>query len=360
VIGDATATLVWISPQPPDAAQTDALSSWARSRGVTLVAPRDERPPAIPVDASLADPVEDLLERARDAIVARDGEGVDRATAAADALLRAHPELPQAAWLMAEVERTRATRSRRIEPADPEAAARAWERAAALDGGRVPGIGEVDAPAHPAEATVSFDVPEADEASLDGRPLPAPSSAAPATRTVTTRAGLHALVVASDGAPVWAGWIEVAAGSSTLSIGAPAPVPCSSADFAGALLSARAAVPPEVAIQTGTLDVAHVSCEAWVAVSSGRRPDTLRIARCVRDRCGPATDWPEPPAWTRVPSAAAPAEAGHPARPWPAWATWALAGAGVALAAGIAVVASGALQSAPTDTRFVTGGLKTQ
>jgi hypothetical protein len=33
---------------------------------------------------------------------------------------------------------------------------------------------------------------------------------------------------------------------------------------------------------------------------------------------------------------------------------------GVAVATGVALAASGALQSAPTETRFVSGGLKSQ
>jgi hypothetical protein len=359
VTADAPATFVWISPEAPGAAELRALSSWAQAHGLTLVMPRDERPAAVAVDPAQAEPVEELLDRARDAIAARDGEGVERATAAAEALLRAHPELPQAAWLMAEVERTRATRWRRVPPEDVEAAERAWIRAEALDGGRTPGIGEVGSAAHPAAAAVSLALPETDEATLDGHALantpPGPAEAARAApRVISTVAGPHALVVTADGAAVWAGWIEVASGSSRVEVDAAAAVPCSTADMARAVRAASTGAQSAVSAH-------RVTCRSWIAVAAGREPGSVRVARCDGDRCGAAVDWPSAPAWARAkPDAPAAGDGRAHAPRWPAWASWALAGAGVALAAGAAVVASGAFQPAPTATRFVTGGLKSQ
>jgi hypothetical protein len=366
VSGDVPATLVWISPAPPDAAENKALSSWALAHGVTLAAPRDERPPAIAVDLGVAEPVEELLDRARDAIAARDGEGVDRATSTADAWLRAHPELPEAAWLMAEVERARATRWRRIAPEDVEAAGRSWARAEALDGGRIPGIGEIAGAEHAAVATVSLELPGDDDARLDGRPLPRDGAgsdravtARGTTRVVATRAGPHALVVTADGVAVWAGWIEIGPGTSSVAIDAPTSVPCSAAEFAN-LSNASNASSATVDASAG-VDARRIACGAWLAVSPGKEPGTIRIARCEAGRCGPSADWPETSAWARLPPPPVAREHGATsAKRWPVWATWALAGAGVALAAGVVVVASGALQGPPTTTQFVTGGLKSQ
>ena len=234
---DAPATLVWIAPDAPAAAEARALASWARAHGVELAPPRDasDRPRLSPWTSRVADEVEDLLERARDATAAREGDAIDHATQAAEDLLRAHPELPQAAWLMAEVERARSTRWRRVEPADAEAAEREWVRAEALDGGRMPGLGESGAASHPADAEVALGLPGDDEALA--RRLARCRRAAVAV----TRAGLHALVVTADGAPVWAGWIELAPGRSTLAVDAPATSPCSSADTAHATFAAAAA-----------------------------------------------------------------------------------------------------------------------
>jgi hypothetical protein len=336
VIADAPATVVWIAAGTPGADDQRRLAGWARAHGVTLAVPIEAHPPALRVALDVADAVEDLLDRARDAIAARDAAVVEGATAAAEGLLRANPALPQAAWLMAEVERARATRWRRVAPVDAEAGDRAWTRAEALDGGRVAGIGEVESAAPAPAATVALAYPADEEATLDGRLVSGP---------LTTAAGLHDLVVTVEGAPVWAAWIEIAPGSSSLAIDAPGVVPCSAADVARATRASSSGASP-------------VSCGSWIAVAPGARPGSLRVARCEAGRCEPFAEWTEAPAWSRAPIAAKDERAAPKA--WPVWATWALAGAGVALAAGIAVVASGALESAPTSTRFVTGGLKAQ
>jgi hypothetical protein len=347
VTGDAPATLVWIAPDAPAAAETRALAGWARAHGVELGPPRDPRPPAaLPVDLAVADEVEDLLERARDATAAREADAIDHATQAAEDLLRAHPELPQAAWLMAEVERARSTRWRRVEPADPEAAEREWVRAEALDGGRMPGLGETGAASHPADAEVALGLPGDDEARLDGAPVPESGVA-------VTRAGLHALVVSVDGAPVWAGWIELASGRSTLEIDAPAISPCSSADTAHATFTAGAAG------AAGALRAERVRCPRWVAAARSPEPGALLIATCQGPRCGAMMVWRDVQPWAAPPAVAHGADVGR-VRHWPGWATWVLAGAGVAVATGVAIAASGALQAAPTETRFVSGGLKNQ
>ena len=337
---DAPATLVWIAPGPPDAAESRAIASWARAHELELQPPKGERPQAIAMEPGVAYEVEDLLDRARDATAAREGAAIDHATRAAEDLLRAHPELPQAAWLMAEVERARSTRWRRIDPADTEAAEREWVRAEALDGGRMPGLGETSAASHPPDAEVTLVLPDQDEARLDGNDVPASGVSA-------TRAGLHALVVTADGIPVWAGWIEVQAGRSSLMIDAPGTAPCSITD------AARAELAGDV------LRGQRVRCARWVAVARGPAPGALRIATCEGPRCGPLLVWRDAAPWTGPPPPSRRPDASR-ARHWPGWATWVVAGAGVAVAAGIAVAASGALQPAPTETRFVSGGLKNQ
>jgi hypothetical protein len=342
VTADAPATLVWIAPDPPGAAEARALTSWARARAMLLVRPGDEHPSPIELDLSIAENVEDLLDRAHDAVTAREGDGVDRAIATADALLRAHPELPQASWLMAEVERVRSTRWRRIPPSDGEAAERAWQRAEALDTGRVPGIGEAGSASHSPPATVAFVVPGGHRAWLDG------NAAAP---PVVTRAGLHALVVTVDGAPVWAEWIESPPGGSSVYVEAPAATPCSTAD------TTRASVIDDA------LHAEGVRCTRWVAATNSREPGGVRVAICNASVCGPLLDWRNPPPWTWSPPADRTNTANAPpprGAAWPAWATWGLAGLGAAVTAGVAVVVSGALKTAPAETHFISGGLKTE
>jgi hypothetical protein len=335
---DAPATLVWIAPSPPDAEQARAVSSWGSSHGVRLVAPRDAATATLAIDPRIADDVEKFLDRARDAMAARDGDAVDRMLEAATSTLRAHPEVPQAAWLMAEVERARSTRLRRIAPIDEAAAASAWTRAEALDGGRVAGVGEQGASA-PSAATLTLPagLPAGATVRVDGSAASGP--------TVATRAGLHALVVELDGNPVWASWIEAPAGTSSAQIAAPLVPECSRMDVA------RASVAGE------TVDAAGVHCRSWIAAIAGE-PDGVRVALCSADHCGPLAAWRAPLPWTYDPLGEG-GKRGHD-RGWPTWATWGLVGATAVVAAGVIVLATGALKPAPTETQFVSGGVRKQ
>jgi hypothetical protein len=331
---DAPATLVWIAPQPPDGGQARTIESWGRTRGLVLAAPRDERTPTLTVDPKLADDVESQLDRARDAIGARDGDTADRAIGTADALLRAHPELPQGAWLMAEVERARSARERRVPPVDDAAADRAWARAEALDGGRVAGLGEQMSSTHPAAATIAIDATPADSLVwLDGEPVHGGA--------VETHAGPHVLVATWNGAPVWAQWVDTPAGSSTVRIVAPVAPACSVDDVSRATLHGDA------------VDAAGVRCPTWVAAAPGA--DGVLFATCEREHCGPLLAW-HPTAsipWQPPPE--------HHEGGWPSWATWGLVGVGAAVVGtAVAIVASGALKPAPTATQFVSGGVKKQ
>ncbi|MGH7269874.1 MAG: hypothetical protein ACREJ3_05535 [Polyangiaceae bacterium] len=349
----APATLVWLAPDPPNLAQAEALSSFARARGLLLVRPGIVSRPRIPVDDSAPSEIEDLLAQARESIVSGDAVATDRAISSAEVQLKSQALLPQAAWLMAEVERTRAARWRRIEPIDTQAANRAWMRAEALDGGRVPGLGEEAGAVHSGPATIDLAVPAGDDAWLDGVPTP---------RAAVTRSGPHVLSVTSGGAPVWATWFYAPEGRSTVSADTPWPAPCSSGDMRGAALRELASGSSAVTV----LDAASVRCGAWVAATAVTpRGGAVRVALCVADRCGALIDWPPSSALLQL-GPSGPHRLGEQSvtsgtsRPWPAWASWATVGAGAAVLAGIVVFASGALQSTAGRSSFVSGGLKTQ
>lgn len=334
---DAPATLVWMAPEPPDAAQARSLSNWARARGARL-APPQEVAHVLTVDLRIAESVENLLERARDGIVAGDAEDSERALSSAESMLRAHPEMPQAAWLMAEVERTRASRWRHVPPADLESAEDSWLRAEALDGGRVPGVGEEASLRHPSPAVLSLDPwPDGVEAWLDGRPV--------RSGAIPTGSGMHVIVLMWKIAPIWAAWIEAPPGRSTVHIGAPAVPECSAVDVARARVTG------------GGIDAGHVRCPRWIAATSGAEPGSVDVATCEAERCGPLLEWstPTPGGWTSLPTA----EPVH-GPGWPSWATWSLVGASAAIAAGAVLWSTGALQPAPTETRFASGGIQTR
>ncbi len=331
------ATLVWMAPAPPDDAQARALTSYARAHGLSLSAPTDQVPTPLGVDPRLAEDVERLLERARDAMAARDDEAFDRLLGAAESTLEAHPELAQAAWLRAELERTRATHFDRMVPADPARAAAAWAVAAALDGGRVPGVGEPAGRSQVAPPS-TLTLPEAlllgATVRFDGQPT--------ASLVISTRAGKHAVVVEVDGAPTWASWIDAPPGTSALFIPAPELPACSQLD----VRRARAA--------GDTVEAHGVRCPAWLAATATADDPAIHVATCAADHCGRWQSWQPPPLWTFEPRREAP-----PAS-WPGWASWGVAGAGALVATSIVIAVSGVLAPAPSTTEFVVGGVHKQ
>jgi hypothetical protein len=338
---DAEATVVWIAPAR-DAQDRHALDEWALARGIRLVTPRDGKAPDVPVDPSVADRVEDELDRARDAVAAQEPDAAERALARAEALLYEHPELPHAAWLMAEVHRGWSARWHRLEPRDQARGAAAWLRAAALDGGRVAGIGETEAPPTGGTVTATLELEGAAPGTtlrLDGAEL--------APGPVTRPAGEHQVTV-SDGTVVRAAaWVALADGAR-IRIRVPAAPPCSSEDLARARRT-------DDAIAAG-----GVRCGAWIAVLPAQGPSgMLRIASCDKGACGPLVEWRAlaPPVG---PSGPPPTEELPKRGRWPAWATLTIFGAGIVAATTVALAAAGAFDKQRTDARFVNGGIKVQ
>lgn len=334
---DAPATIVWLGEQPADAQAEAGLTAWARSHRVRLVPPTDDTRAALTVDLGVAATIEDWLDSARDALTARSAAEVDRALAAAQGLLDAHPELPNAAWLMAEVERARAARFRRITPTDVEAAERAAARAYALDGGRLAGAGEAQATMPPTTTiTLQMRGSREEQVWIDGSPA--------TTLAVDSRAGPHAIVVTWWGAPIWAQWIEATPGASTVALSELDAPACSSADLETAHIA-----------EVDRVDANLVQCAHWVAVGPGLTRGAIRIATCEADQCTPLANWRPAPLWSQ------PVQPEHKHRSgWPAWATWGLVGTGAAVAAGVVVAVIASSSRGADGVQYVNGGLAKQ
>lgn len=325
----------WLAPA--GAQDRAALAEWAMAHGVRLVQPDAEHAAELHVDLETADRVENELDRAREAMSAHEADGAERALARAEASLRASPELPQAAWLMAEVERAWAARWLRLEPRDPERAARAWQRAAGLDGGRVAGIGEHDAAiVAPVKATLVIEAHGDFEARLDGVEVH-PGS-------IVSAEGEHALVVSQGGAPRFAAWVAIAA-DTTVRVGLGGPPTCSTDDVG------RAHIVEDNVRADG------VRCARWIAALPAGAAGSLRIATCEGARCGPLVAWRVEVAIS--PTASQP-RAEPPKKKLPTWATIALLGAGVVATATVAILVSDAVKKPDPETRFVNGGVKVQ
>jgi hypothetical protein len=324
----ATAPVVWLAPAR-GAADRHALDEWALARGVRITTAAEGRAPELAIDLAIGERVEDELERARDALSAQDTEATEQALARAAMLLRAHAELPHAAWLMAEVHRLWSSRWHRLEPKDPARGDASWRAAAALDGGRVAGVGEIAASAEPpAHARIVVEGAGEDAAVLlDGVPL----SERPA--------GEHVLTVTLGGTLRYAAWLSVADGAE-LRVRVTSAPPCSTGDLESARLAGT------------TVRAAAVTCPSWLAVAP--LGAALGIATCEAGACGPLAEW------RTLAPAAPPETAGEEPKPhrWPGWATGALFVTGVLVATGVTLAATGAFDKSRTDTRFVNGGLK--
>jgi len=363
VSGANDATVVWVTPEGPGSPREDAaqaLAHWARARGVTLAAASATTGArALKVDAALADSIEKELDRAREAVGALDGDLADRALARAEALVRDHPELPQGGWLRAEVHRGWAARWSRVEPRDAARAQAAWQEADALDGGRVPGVGETPAPrrrATPAVIRVSGAPSHRLVAHLDGVVVPGQLDESGAlVFAVEVAPAEHHLRLSSGDETLFAAWVsiaETARGEET-----PFAVPVILGSAASACSGAAfVAVSRDAG---GHVEASGVGCERWVAAWPATRRGAVMVARCERDACSPALEWRLEA--TSLDGAGAGSGAGTAVhRTWPAWATWTALGVGAAGAAVITIIATGALEARPVEQRFVAGGVRVE
>jgi hypothetical protein len=335
-------TVVWIAPAEGRDDAARALVEWGRARGLSLTqAAAVAAPGALHVEAGVAERVERELDRAKEAIASLDADAAERALARAETMLREHPELPQAAWLRAEVDRAWSARWMRVEPRDEARARASWQDADALDGGRAPGIGEATFPPR-AGVTLKIAVRGAGgrnvEVRLDGAAL---TAKAEGTYTADVAPAEHQLVATALGEPVFASWVAVGPAGANVDLPLATGGACDQASFAG------------VSRDGERVEARGALCERWVAAAPGEKRGSVLVARCERDGCGPLLEWRTEGALS---GPAAPQPGLHKTT-WPAWATWTLVGFGAATATTIALVASGALESRPTEQRFVAGGV---
>lgn len=320
----ATLTLVWLGARQPDPATSAALAAWAEANAVRLEGPRHELPTETDRDASIAGRCETLLEQARDQLQAGDESSASALLAELDQTLRAHPELLQAGWLMAERYRAEA---RLLRSTSPDRAAAWGQRADIIEGTRAPAFGETATPpTSAAKIRVELVVHGArrHDIAWDG---------ALSSDDISTLPGEHHLLVLRGDRVAWAGWVSVLA-PGKIDVWVPDAPACSVGDFEGVAVDTgmRVSVPPDV------------KCGSWLAASPGPRPGTLSLARCRADQCESSNLLSG-----ALAQVAAPGEPADKKGFLPAWAAWTLAGAGVVAATSIILWRTGAFDTAPVS-----------
>jgi hypothetical protein len=309
-----TAVLVWLSASSALPTFHADLSAFAQSRLLRFEAPR-ENAAAFRASAYAPDvvaQVESSLEEARNASASLEQSRALSALERAERLLREHPELPQSAWLMAEVLQLSAD----VENSAPEGAEAATllrQRAATLEGPRATPFSDRAPGAEPspgAAQLVNIDGLEpGDSLEWDGSEAASP---------VSTASGEHHARVLRGGRLLWAGWAKIESTATELRLPVPETVACSADDVAQGHFAGGRAVPAP-----------HARCDSYV-LARARAGGGIEAALCERSSCGNVL------IWEHAPSAAA--AHSEPRKLWP----YAVAAsAGVLVATGLVLWRAG-------------------
>jgi hypothetical protein len=265
-----------------------ALGAHAETTGLRAVElPEAKRPAALPIDpfrSARILRIEETLRNARGPLDLGDREQLDDVrtrVAIAYHEARAHPEDPEAPFLVGEALRTLARVEELAGDAMGSRALRA--RADLLDGGRRIGLSE-GGPSDPikttrVEVTITLlDAVKGTELFIDGE-------RGDAGKPIALGPGEHHLRIVVDSAPIVAQWFAVAdASAQTLTVRAgPGSVACSAQDLAPAFGQ----------------NVFAVACARWLKVS--RRKDAIAIRVCGNTSCGPESVWSTAPLVTPRP-----------------------------------------------------------
>jgi hypothetical protein len=322
--------VLWLGSDAQLAERRADIDAWAHARQLHAEL---LRPSAESYDAALANEVESLLEEARTLPAA---PGTPDALQRAETLLLEHPELPQAAWLLAE---RYAIEAHALAASDEANAARRAElggRALELEGARAVAAGATPWPTR---------------AAAQPR-VPAPSGARPHDRVfidavalqtdgapVLLAPGRHHARVARGALPVWSGWITLGPGRVE-PLPDPAP-PCSALDLADVDAGSAAPAPAP-----------GVRCGRWAVARPSLRGG-VDVAECAGSHC---EVW-QRAGVVRSDGVAGALEAVAPERDgWPAWATWSLVGAGALAVTGVVLWQVGAFERDAPSTEFVFTG----
>lgn len=326
--------VLWVGTTASQYAHQPDLDGWARSRERLIAAPPVEPslPPAGHDDAA-SEHIESLLAEARTQASSGDATAAEGALDAADALLKRSPELPESAFLAAEILHDRALL---VAAEDPAEAAAFERRSIALAGPRAPTFSatpkedgrpkkDVRAPARDSLPDVAQSEATPAVASLTG-PLSTDVVAVDGVEVGVPRTvvhGAHHVRVLRAGRLAWAGWIDVQ-GASVV-VGVPAPIPCSTTDLAGA------ARPGGV--------TTSVMCEEY-AVARAAGPERIEVALCHHASCG---EWLP---WSRAWGAAfeGPMQPRPKPRTTPGWFLWTAAGVAVVIVGGFVLAEEGAFE----------------
>jgi hypothetical protein len=307
--------LVWLGPVAAQAAFQPDLDAWARARWARLESPQSEKTAALKYDDRLVRTIETELEEARVAAGSLDYASMTKRLASVEETLRGHPELPQAAWLMAERFQIEANA---IADSNPAEAKKLEARARTLEGSRVAAFGSNASDPVPlaTERVELRGLGQHDRVYIDGLV---------ASRTPTLVPGEHHARVLRRGRAVWAGWLKLSA-QKPVRVPVPPPAACGKDD-----LGAPRVAGDRVQVGQGVL------CPRWI-VAQPRAGGGVEVATCSGSWCGPLQPWSRrsEELYSGPPQGPRQDEGGLPA-----WAGWLIAGASAAAVTGVVLWRAG-------------------
>jgi hypothetical protein len=314
--------VLWLAAPEAQPRHRAAIAAWATSQGFEAADPAPTGAPAYPEQA--AEEAERLLEEARET-----GPSARESFERLDAVLAAHPELPQAGWLLAE----RYALEAQTLPREPGATARPElaRRRQAIEGRRASIFG----------ATAQGGAPEASLAPLALTP-PRPGDevwldGVPIQNGERVASGKHLAQVFRGDTRILAQWVDLES-PPRLSFADTTPA-CAQADLSG---TRAGAVAPRAA--------PGVSCASW-AVATLDASGALLVSLCRGSSCEAWQSRAESGGTRADPDRASTGE-----RSWPAWVTWSAVGVGVAAGAALVLWRTGALDHETRATQFVFTG----
>jgi hypothetical protein len=321
----ATLAVVWLGAERPEGKAKEALDAWAAARNYAIESPRAEPDDGGAASRAVAARCEEKLEQARDQLNAGDDGAAKQSLSSLEQTLRDHPELLQASWLMAERYRIEA----QLAPRAGESAA-SWQGLAdVLEGRRAAAFGDARrAPEElaPVPVTIAVHGSRGHDTYWDG---------VKSDDRFSTAKGEHHLVIVRGKRVAWSGWVSALLATNLDVWIADAP-PCSAEDLEGAVFSGA----NDVRVPDG------VRCGAWAVAGPGAQRGTIRAALCERTTCQPVSTW-------AYEIFAASPSADTTKKGFPAWATWTIAGVGVAAVTSLILLQSGVFDR-PEPKRTVT------
>jgi hypothetical protein len=270
-MSQAAVVVLWLGTTSSHLHLQADLQSWATSRNVRLTAPAPPHTTALVYDTTLPDRIERLIERARIEAGSHDERSALIHVREARTELERHPELPQAAWLMAEALLLEAT-VHATYPERERITRRLRSEAALLEGQRA----QVHGTAPALRATSAEQLRVTIGGTHAGDVIYVNGVRAP-SELVTNR-GTHHIRVTRGARAIWSGWVEVG-GKARLELPVPEPAACSRDDLRVAHITA-----------SGVAIAGPVRCARW-AVARPAKGGGIEIAECRHARCSAFTEW---------------------------------------------------------------------